>query len=53
MAIFSRASRQTHKQENTKKTLRKTAQEQNTNEKHVEYDHVEKGSEAESLNISK
>jgi hypothetical protein len=33
------------------KTRKKTAQEQNTNEKHAECDHVKKGSEAESLNI--
>jgi hypothetical protein len=34
--------RQTHKQENTKKTRRKTAQEQNTNEKHAECDPITK-----------
>jgi hypothetical protein len=39
------AYKQTHKVENTKKTRRKTAQEQNTNGKHAECDHVEKGIE--------
>jgi hypothetical protein len=38
--------------ENTKKKIRrKTAQEQNTNGKHDESDHVQKGSEVDSLNM--
>jgi hypothetical protein len=37
--------RQTHKQENTKKTRRKTAEEQETNGKQAECDHEKKGSE--------
>jgi hypothetical protein len=47
----NRASRQTHKQENTNKTRRKTAHEQNTNGKHAECDHVKKkGSEPKKRN---